>query len=108
MVLSPTRELAMQTAKFSRQLSKFTDLRCCLLVGGQGMEQQFEAGQKERDHEKMESSILLQKERDHYIDVIHFASERKGSLYKCHPFVLGGEGNSMLMQTCMVILRDFS
>lgn len=41
-VLSPTRELAMQTAKFSRQLSKFTDLRCCLLVGGQGMEQQFE------------------------------------------------------------------
>ncbi|CAK9067081.1 unnamed protein product [Durusdinium trenchii] len=41
-VLSPTRELAMQTAKFARQLSKFNDLRCCLLVGGQGMEAQFE------------------------------------------------------------------
>jgi len=40
--LSPTRELAMQTAKFFRQLSKFTDLRCCLLVGGQAMEAQFE------------------------------------------------------------------
>ena len=66
MVLSPTRELAMQTAKFSRQLSKFTDLRCCLLVGGQGMEQQFEAGQKE---------IGIMK-----INVIHFFSERKGSL----------------------------
>ncbi|CAJ1400564.1 unnamed protein product [Effrenium voratum] len=41
-VLSPTRELAMQTAKFCRQLSRFNDLRCCLLVGGQGMEAQFE------------------------------------------------------------------
>eukprot|EP00930_Biecheleria_cincta_P072270 TRINITY_DN59697_c0_g1_i1.p1 TRINITY_DN59697_c0_g1~~TRINITY_DN59697_c0_g1_i1.p1 ORF type:complete len:932 (-),score=189.82 TRINITY_DN59697_c0_g1_i1:63-2858(-) len=41
-VLSPTRELAMQTAKFCRQLGKFRDLRCCLLVGGQGMEAQFE------------------------------------------------------------------
>lgn len=41
-VLSPTRELAMQTAKFCRQLCKFGDLRCCLLVGGQGMEAQFE------------------------------------------------------------------
>mmetsp|Transcript_25107 Transcript_25107/g.54655 ORF Transcript_25107/g.54655 Transcript_25107/m.54655 type:complete len:973 (-) Transcript_25107:215-3133(-) len=40
--LSPTRELAMQTAKFFRQLSKFTDLRCCLLLGGQAMEAQFE------------------------------------------------------------------
>lgn len=29
-------------AKFTRQLCKFSDLRCCLLVGGQGMEAQFE------------------------------------------------------------------
>mmetsp|Transcript_43760 Transcript_43760/g.103391 ORF Transcript_43760/g.103391 Transcript_43760/m.103391 type:complete len:885 (+) Transcript_43760:96-2750(+) len=41
-VLSPTRELAMQTAKFFRQLAKFSDLRVCLLVGGQAMETQFE------------------------------------------------------------------
>uniref|UniRef100_A0A7S1RHE8 RNA helicase n=1 Tax=Alexandrium catenella TaxID=2925 RepID=A0A7S1RHE8_ALECA len=41
-VLSPTRELAMQTAKFFRQLSRHSGLRCCLLVGGQAMEKQFE------------------------------------------------------------------
>jgi len=41
-VLSPTRELAMQTAKFFRQLSRFGEFRCCLLVGGQAMEAQFE------------------------------------------------------------------
>lgn len=41
-VLSPTRELAMQTAKFFHQLTKFVEMRCCLLVGGQAMETQFE------------------------------------------------------------------
>lgn len=41
-VLSPTRELAMQTAKFCRQIGRFSGLRCCLLVGGQAMEAQFE------------------------------------------------------------------
>lgn len=41
-VLSPTRELAMQTAKFARKFSRFTGLRTCLLVGGQSMEAQFE------------------------------------------------------------------
>ena len=39
-ILSPTRELAIQTLKFTRGLSKFTDLRACLLVGGDGLEQQ--------------------------------------------------------------------
>ena len=42
LVLSPTRELAMQTAKVCRTLIKFTDLRCTLLVGGQSMETQFD------------------------------------------------------------------
>merc|ERR1719443_1403919 len=37
-VLSPTRELAMQTATFFRKLGRYTGLRCCLLVGGQAME----------------------------------------------------------------------
>jgi len=41
-VLSPTRELAMQTAKFFRQLARSSGLRVCLLVGGQAMETQFE------------------------------------------------------------------
>lgn len=40
--LAPTRELAVQTAMFFRKLGKFCDLRCCLLVGGQAMETQFE------------------------------------------------------------------
>lgn len=34
LVLSPTRELAMQTVKFAKGLSKFTDLRVGLAVKG--------------------------------------------------------------------------
>ena len=39
--MSPTRELAMQTLKFADSIGKFTDLRTCLLVGGDSLEQQF-------------------------------------------------------------------
>ena len=39
-VMSPTRELALQTADFVRALSKFTDLRSCLLIGGDNLEDQ--------------------------------------------------------------------
>ncbi|OWZ15018.1 DEAD/DEAH box RNA helicase [Phytophthora megakarya] len=42
-VLSPTRELAVQTLRFAKQLSKFTSLKMALIVGGEGMDQQFEA-----------------------------------------------------------------
>ncbi|KAL4161485.1 hypothetical protein PRNP1_002039 [Phytophthora ramorum] len=42
-VLSPTRELAVQTLRFTKQLSKFTTLKMALIVGGEGMDQQFEA-----------------------------------------------------------------
>ena len=42
-VLSPTRELALQTVKFAQGLSRFMDLRVALLVGGDSMEDQFEA-----------------------------------------------------------------
>jgi len=43
LVLSPTRELALQTHKFARDLAHFTDLRLCVLVGGDALEAQFEA-----------------------------------------------------------------
>ncbi|KAF4672355.1 ATP-dependent RNA helicase dbp10 [Perkinsus chesapeaki] len=41
-ILSPTRELAMQTIKVTRMLAKYTDLRMCLIVGGHSMESQFD------------------------------------------------------------------
>lgn len=40
-ILSPTRELALQTHKVVRELSKHTDLRIAALVGGDSMEAQF-------------------------------------------------------------------
>lgn len=43
LVLAPTRELAQQTLRFARGLGRFTDLRCALLVGGDSIEDQFEA-----------------------------------------------------------------
>lgn len=42
LILSPTRDLAMQTLKFTKELGKFTDLCTSLLVGGDSMEDQFE------------------------------------------------------------------
>ncbi|XP_074587245.1 DEAD-box ATP-dependent RNA helicase 29 [Curcuma longa] len=42
LILSPTRDLAMQTLKFTKELGRFTDLRTSLLVGGDSMENQFE------------------------------------------------------------------
>ena len=43
LILSPTRELAMQTLKVVIKMGKFTDLRFCLLVGGASMDEQFDA-----------------------------------------------------------------
>ncbi|KAF0899154.1 hypothetical protein E2562_013375 [Oryza meyeriana var. granulata] len=42
LILSPTRDLATQTLKFTHQLGKFTDLKTSLIVGGDSMESQFE------------------------------------------------------------------
>ncbi len=42
-ILSPSRELALQTLKFAKEMSKYTDLRCCMLVGGESIEDQFSA-----------------------------------------------------------------
>ena len=41
-VLSPTRELALQTFAFAQALAKFTDLRLACVVGGDSMEAQFD------------------------------------------------------------------
>ncbi|KAK5746015.1 ATP-dependent RNA helicase dbp10 [Elasticomyces elasticus] len=40
-VLSPSRELALQTLKVIKELGKGTDLRTTLLVGGDSLEEQF-------------------------------------------------------------------
>jgi superfamily II DNA/RNA helicase len=40
-VLAPTRELVLQTADFVRALGQFTDLRSCVLVGGDSIDVQF-------------------------------------------------------------------
>ncbi|KAL9303683.1 hypothetical protein ACSQ67_020946 [Phaseolus vulgaris] len=42
LILSPTRDLALQTLKFTKELAHFSDLRVSLLVGGDSMESQFE------------------------------------------------------------------
>lgn len=43
LVLSPTRELALQTFKFAKDMAKFTDLRIISILGGDGMDSQFDA-----------------------------------------------------------------
>lgn len=41
LILSPSRELAIQTLKVVKEFSRGTDLKCILLVGGDGLEEQF-------------------------------------------------------------------
>eukprot|EP00755_Sulcionema_specki_P004095 Sspe_Gene.29230::Locus_13750_Transcript_1_1_Confidence_1.000_Length_2543::g.29230::m.29230/K14808/DDX54, DBP10; ATP-dependent RNA helicase DDX54/DBP10 len=41
LILSPTRELAIQILKVAKQLGKFTDLRYCVIVGGLALSEQF-------------------------------------------------------------------
>ncbi|XP_020833758.1 ATP-dependent RNA helicase DDX54 [Phascolarctos cinereus] len=43
LILSPTRELALQTMKFTKELGKFTGLKTALILGGNRMEDQFAA-----------------------------------------------------------------
>ncbi|KAK0391152.1 hypothetical protein NLU13_0653 [Sarocladium strictum] len=43
LIMSPSRELAIQTLKVVKELSRGTDLKCVLLVGGDGLEEQFGA-----------------------------------------------------------------
>lgn len=41
LILSPTRELALQTFKVIKEMAKFSDLRVALIVGGDNLEDQF-------------------------------------------------------------------
>ena len=41
LILSPSRELALQTLKVVKELSRGTNLTCTLLVGGDSLEEQF-------------------------------------------------------------------
>ncbi|KAI4495341.1 hypothetical protein M0804_001542 [Polistes exclamans] len=41
LILSPTRELAMQTLKFIKELGKFTGLKAVVILGGDSMDNQF-------------------------------------------------------------------
>ena len=41
MILSPTRELALQTLSFTRELGKFCGLKSVCILGGDSMEKQF-------------------------------------------------------------------
>lgn len=43
LILSPTRELAIQTYRFIKDIGKFTDLKSILVLGGDSMDQQFSA-----------------------------------------------------------------
>lgn len=43
LILSPTRELALQTLKFFRELGKFSDLKAAVILGGDSMDDQFSA-----------------------------------------------------------------
>lgn len=43
LILSPTRELAIQTFKFIKDLGKFMDLKTVLILGGDSMDHQFGA-----------------------------------------------------------------
>ncbi|XP_029158210.1 ATP-dependent RNA helicase DDX54 [Nylanderia fulva] len=41
LILSPTRELALQTLKFIKELGKFTGLKAVVILGGDSMDNQF-------------------------------------------------------------------
>ncbi|XP_016414737.1 ATP-dependent RNA helicase DDX54 [Sinocyclocheilus rhinocerous] len=43
LVLTPTRELALQTMKFTKELGKFTGLKTALILGGDSMDDQFKS-----------------------------------------------------------------
>lgn len=43
LILSPTRELALQTLKFIKEVGRFTALKTAVILGGDSMDNQFSA-----------------------------------------------------------------
>lgn len=43
LILSPTRELALQTLRFTKELGKFTGLKASVVLGGDNIDDQFSA-----------------------------------------------------------------
>ena len=41
LILSPTKELALQTLKFTRDIGRYTGLKAACILGGESMEKQF-------------------------------------------------------------------
>uniref|UniRef100_A0A7N9AKF7 RNA helicase n=1 Tax=Mastacembelus armatus TaxID=205130 RepID=A0A7N9AKF7_9TELE len=70
LILTPTRELALQTMKFTKELGKFTGLKTALILGGDRMDDQFAALHENPDiiigtpgrlmHVVMEMNLKLQ------------------------------------------------
>lgn len=70
LILTPTRELALQTMKFTKELGKFTGLKTALILGGDSMDDQFAALHENPDiiigtpgrlmHVVMEMNLKLQ------------------------------------------------
>ncbi|CAH8457881.1 unnamed protein product [Schistosoma turkestanicum] len=49
LIMSPTRELAIQTLNFTKELGRFTPLKATIILGGDRMEEQFAALHKSPD-----------------------------------------------------------
>ncbi|XP_011853332.1 PREDICTED: ATP-dependent RNA helicase DDX54 [Mandrillus leucophaeus] len=81
LILSPTRELALQTLKFTKELGKFTGLKTALILGGDRMEDQFAALHENPDiiiatpgrlvHVAVEMNLKLQSVE--YVLLVEFA-----------------------------------
>ncbi|KAG0475329.1 hypothetical protein HPP92_015015 [Vanilla planifolia] len=84
LILSPTRDLAIQTMKFTKELGRFTDLRFCLLVGGDSMESQFETLTQSPD------IILATPGR-----LMHHLSEVEGMSLRTVEYVVFDEADSL-------------
>ena len=58
-VFSPTRELALQTLKFTRELGRYTGLRAACVLGGESMEKQFAVMHERPDVVRSQKPQLL-------------------------------------------------
>ena len=99
-VISPTRELAVQTLRFAVELSKFSSLKFALLVGGDGLKQEFTKLAENPD------VIIATPGR-----LMHFIVELKYSLSKVEVAVLDEADRLVemgLMDQVKIILNSMS